>query len=173
MNKNLISLLAVLGIVSAASTGCEDEAASALKSFAPLDKKDQSEIVCLYDFETPGKVPAPYKIVKGEGMTGGGGLVLERPKPIENYSFFSKDIKGLEPGKFYKLTAMVRVRGLRTVSAQPWLGGAGQLVNGKMDLAGFDFSGGGKYLTSNYIRFRVKDGESDWQTASVLFMMRP
>ena len=159
MNKHLVSLLAVLGIVSAAS------AAPKLEDFAPLDKKEQGEVVRLYDFEKGGKAPAPYKIVKGEGVTGGGGLVLERPKPIKKYSFYSKDIKGLEPGKFYKLTVMTRVRGLRNSK--------GDLVNGRADLAGFDFSGGGKYLSSTYIRPRVTKGEADWTTASVIFMMRP
>ena len=48
MNKHLFSLLTVLGIVSAAS------AAPKLGDFAPLDKKDQGEIVFLYDFENAG-----------------------------------------------------------------------------------------------------------------------
>ena len=62
----------IMGIVSAAS------AAPKLEDFAPLDKKEQGEVVCLYDFEKAGKVPKPYKIVKGEGVTGGGGLVLSQ-----------------------------------------------------------------------------------------------
>ena len=159
MNKHLVSLLTVLGIVSAAS------AAPKLEDFAPLDKKEQGEVVFLYDFEKGGKVPKPYKIVKGEGVTGGGGLVLERPKPIQKYSFYSKDIKGLEAGKFYKLTVMTRIRGLRNAK--------GDLVDGRADVAGFDFNGGGKYLSSTYIRPRVTKGDTDWKTASIIFMMRP
>ena len=159
MNKHLVALLAMLGIVSAAS------AAPKLGDFAPLDKKDQGEIVFLYDFEKAGKAPAPYKIVKGEGVTGGGGLVLERPKPIKKYVFYGRNIKGLEPGKFYKLTVMVRAEGIRN--------SRGELVTGRADIAGFDFSGGGKYLSSNYVRLRAAKGDFDWTTGSITFMMRP
>jgi len=142
-------------------------AAPELKDFAPLDRNDQGKVVFVYDFEPGAKnprVPAPYRIIKGEGVTGGGGLVLSRTDPDAKYVFFKKDIKGLEPGKSYRLSIMTRVRDLR--------GGNGKPVSGRFYAAGFDFHGNGKYISSNYIRPKAVNGESDWQTNSTVFVMR-
>ena len=125
----------ILAVMTAALTVA---AAPELKDFAPFDRNEQGKVVFLYDFEPDSqnpKVPAPYKIIKGEGVTGGGGLVLSRPDSKGKYVFFKKDFKNLEPGKSYRLSVMTRIRDLR--------GGNGKPVSGRMFLAGFDFHGGG------------------------------
>ena len=154
-------LLAALTIGSAAS------AAPKLGDFTPLDKNEQGKLVFVYDFEPGSKnprVPKPYKIIKGEGVTGGGGLVLSRPEKDSKYVFFKKDLTKLEPGRNYKLTVMTRIRDLRD--------GKGRPVTGKVFCAGFDFHGGGKYLGSSYLRVKATKGESDWQTTEMVFTMR-
>ena len=141
-----------------------------LTDFAPLSKAEQGKLEFVYGFE-PGsasakfKTPKYYQIIKGEGVTGGGGLVLSRPDKGAKYTFFSKTIKNLEPGKSYKLSAMVRVRGLRD--------GKGNLVNGSFRCTGFDLhDANGHYLSSCYIWSKAAKGDSDWQTISTNFAMR-
>ena len=90
--------------ISAALTvaGAALIAAPEVKDFAPLDKDAQGKVVFVRDFEPDSKnprVPKPYKIIKGEGVTGGGGLVLSRPETDGKYVFFNEKIKGLEPGR--------------------------------------------------------------------------
>ena len=143
-------------------------AAPELKDFAPLDQDAKGKVVFIYDFEPGSKnprVPAPYKIIKGEGVTGGGGLVLSRPDPDSKYVFFRKNISGLEPGKSYRLSVMTRARGMRS--------GLGKPLTGRFYAAGFDFHGRGKYISSTYIRPKAVNGESDWSTDSLVFVMRP
>ena len=162
MRKTWQFLLAALTVGSAAS------AAPKLENFAPLDKESQGKLVFVYTFEPDVKnprVPKPYKIVKGEGVTGGGGLVLSRPDPKAKYVFFSRNFKNLEPGRNYKLSVMTRVRGMRHAAT-------GKPVNGKVSLTGFDFHGGGKYMGSSYIRQKIVNGGCDWHTDEMVFTMR-
>ena len=150
------------------TVGASAFAAPELKDFAPLDKDAQGKVVFVRDFEPDSKnprVPKPYKIIKGEGVTGGGGLVLSRPDANGKYVFFSEKIKGLQPGKSYRLSVMTRFRGLRHAKN-------GKAVNERVFCAGFDFHGNGKYICSNYLRTKVVDGESDWQTTELVFTMR-
>ena len=143
-------------------------AAPQVKDFAPLDKDAQGKVVFVRDFEPDSKnprVPKPYRIIKGEGVTGGGGLVLSRPDTSGKYVFFSEKIKGLEPGRNYKLSVMTRFRDLRHAKN-------GKPVTEKVFSAGFDFHGGGKYICSNYLRPKVVNGNSDWQTTELVFTMR-
>ena len=155
-------------LLAALTVGSTVSAAPKLGDYTALSKDDQGKVVFVYDFEPGSKnprVPKPYKIIKGEGVTGGGGLVLSRPESGGKYVFFSRDIKGLEPGRNYKLSVMTRVRGLRhAVGGKP--------VTGRVYLAGFDFHGGGKYMNSSYIRPKVVKGEKDWQTDEMIFTMR-
>ena len=155
-------------LLAALAVGSTVSAAPKLGDFAPLDKDAQSKLVFVYDFEPGSKnprVPKPYRIIKGEGVTGGGGLVLSRPKAGGKYVFFSRDIRGLEPGRNYRLTVMTRVRGMcHAVSGKP--------VTGRVNLAGFDFHGGGQYMNSTYIRPRIVNGDMDWQTDEMIFTMR-
>ena len=106
-----------------------------------------------------------YKIIKGEGVTGGGGLVLSRPEAGGKYVFFARDIKGLEPGRNYKLSVMIRVRGMRHAAT-------GKPVNDRVNMTGFDFHGGGKYMGSSYIRSKIVKGDKDWTTEEMVFTMR-
>ena len=155
-------------ILAALTVGTTLSAAPKLGDFKPLNKEDQGKVVFIYTFEPDVKnprVPKPYKIVKGEGVTGGGGLVLSRPDANAKYVFFKHDFKNLEPGRNYKLSVMTRVRGLRHAAT-------GKPVNGKVFMAGFDFHGSGKYMGSSYLRPTVKNGESDWQTSELVFTMR-
>ena len=162
MRRSWQFLLAALTTASAAS------AAPKLGDFAPLDKESQSKLVFVYTFEPGAKnprVPKPYKIIKGEGVTGGGGLVLSRPNPNDKYVFFKHDFKKLEPGRNYKLSVMTRVRGMRHAAS-------GKPVDGKVSIVGFDFHGGGNYLGSSYIRSKIVKGEKDWTTEEMVFTMR-
>ena len=162
MRRSWQFLLAVLTASSAAS------AAPKLGDFKPLNKEDQGKVVFVYTFEPDVKnprVPKPYKIVKGEGVTGGGGLVLSRPKASDKYVFFKRDFKNLEPGRNYKLSVMTRVRGMRHAAT-------GKPVNGRVSLIGFDFHGGDKYMGSSYIRSKIVKGEKDWTTDEMVFTMR-
>ena len=155
-------LLAALTVGAAAAY-----AVPKLGDFTPLDRNEQGKVVFVYDFEPGGKnprIPKPYKIIKGEGVTGGGGLVLSRPEKGGKYVFFKKDLTNLEPGRNYKLTVMTRIRDLRD--------GKGKPVTGKIFCAGFDFFGGGKYMGSSYMRPKVTKGKSDWQTTEMIFTMR-
>ena len=154
--------------LAALTVGTTVSAAPKLGDFTPLSKDDQGKLVFIYTFEPGAKNPRankPYKIVKGEGVTGGGGLVLSRPDPGAKYVFFARDIKGLEPGRNYKLSVMTRVRDMRHAAT-------GKPVTDRVSLAGFDFHGGGKYMGSNYIRQKVVKGGRDWQNDEMVFTMR-
>ena len=154
--------------LAALTVGSTVSAAPKLGDFTALSKDDQGKVVFIYTFEPGGRnprVPKPYKIIKGEGVTGGGGLVLSRPKAGDKYVFFKRDFKNLEPGRNYKLSVMTRVRGMRHAAT-------GKPVSGKVSLAGFDFHGGGKYMGSSYIRQKIDKGERDWQTDEMVFTMR-
>ena len=153
--------------LAALTVGAAASAAPKLGDFTPLDRNAQGKVVFVYTFEPGAKnprVPKPYRIVKGEGVTGGGGLVLSRPNPGGRYVFFKKDLTGLEPGRNYRLTVMTRIRGLRDGKGRPY--------TGRVFAAGFDFHGGGRYMGSSYLRPKVKGGESDWQTDELVFTMR-
>jgi len=155
-------------LLAALTVGTTLSAAPKLGDFAPLDKESQGKLVFIHTFEPDVKnprVPKPYKIIKGEGVTGGGGLVLSRPQAGGKYVFFSRDIKGLEPGRNYKLSVMTRVRGLCHAAT-------GKPVNERVSLVGFDFHGGGKYMGSSYIRQKIVNGEMDWKTYEMVFTMR-
>lgn len=155
-------------LLAALTAGTTLSAAPKLGDFKPLDRNDQGKVVFVYSFEPDVKnprVPKPYKIIKGEGVTGGGGLVLSRPDANAKYVFFKHDFKKLEPGRKYRLSVMTRVRGLRHAAN-------GKPVTGGVYLAGFDFHGGGKYMNSSYIRPKVVKGEKDWSTDEMTFTMR-
>ena len=157
-----LSLLAIL------TAGAAAFAAPQLKDFAPLDRNDQGEILLLYDFEQGSKLPPVnryHKVVKGEGVTGGGGLVLTRPKRGGKYTPVLQKITGLEPGRIYRLSVMYRVRGLRDAAGNP--------VTNMIDVATVAMRKNGRSVSSGRIRAAVKNGECDWTTGSAEFLMRP
>ena len=163
MTKGLCSSLALVLLAGTAFSAPE------LKDFAPLDRNAQGEIVFLYDFESGSKHPElsrGYKIVKGEGVTGGGGLVLERAKLADRKPPLTLKLTGLEPGRMYRLSLMYRARGLQDTAYD------GKPVTRMIDAATVSLRENGKGVSSARVIAAINNGECEWATLKTEFLMR-
>ena len=139
--------------------------ADRLADYKPLEKKAHSSIVFAENFETRNNknwiLRPGYVFQRGEGVNATGGLSLIRPDTAAEYVFSKYNVTGFQPGREYRLSAMIKVQGLKhNGTTVPYT---------KVQLSGFDFFDDGKYLGSSYIPVAVKNGNSDWQEYNTVF----
>lgn len=129
------------------------------------DKKTESKVVFTEDFETKNNkswaVRPGYVFQRGEGVDATGGLSLSRPDAAAAYTFSRCNVTGFQPGHKYRLSMMIKVQGLKK-DGKP-------LPYVKIQVAGFDFFEGKKYLGAANIPVAVKNGNADWKEYSTVF----